>query len=158
MKIEQNEVQEFHKKFGFPVDRDLRCEPDGTFPRGFGQGLMIMAKGLVPLAVKQGELGDERMRRCQLMLEELGELICALDDKDPIAAADALGDCMYVILGTAVTYGLPVEEIFMTIHASNMSKTRDEGDSRMKVKDPARGYFPPDTCRVLRQHSQYKDV
>ena len=158
MKIEQNEVQEFHEKFGFPVDRDLRREPDGTFPEGFGKGLLFMAKGLVPVAIEQGDLGDERMRRCQLMLEELAELICALDDKDPVAAVDALGDCLYVILGTAVTYGLPAEEIFTTIHSSNMSKTRDEGDPRMKAKDLARGYFPPDTTKVLRDCSQYGGV
>lgn len=155
MRNEQYNVRQFHHKFGFPIDRDLRREPDGTFPKGFGKGLEIMAKGLIPLAIKQGELGDERMRRCQLMLEELGELICALDDKDPIAAADAAGDLLYVVLGTCVTYGIPATEIFAAIQASNMSKTRDVGDSRMKAKDPARGYFPPETCRVLRQHSLY---
>lgn len=157
MKLQQNEVREFHAKFGFPVNRDLRDEPDGVFPSGFGEGLKIMAKGLIPLAIEQVEFGDERMYRCQLMLEELGELICALDDKDPVATADAAGDLLYVVLGTCVTYDIPAEEVFTAIHASNMSKTRDHDDLRMKKRDFARGYFEADLCRVLRRHSQYGD-
>lgn len=159
MQKEQQEVGDFHEKFGFPVGRDLRKEPDGVFPSGFGKGLKIMAEGLVPLAVKQGEQGDERMRRCQLMLEELGEVICALDDKDPVALADGIADLLYVVLGTAETYDIPAEESFTTTHASNMSKSRDPDDPRMKTKDPDRGYFKPDIVRVLRTFSsRYKDV
>lgn len=155
MKTEQNEVQEFHEKFDFPVNRDLRKEPEGQFPKGFGIALKIMAEGLIPLAIEQGKKGDERMRRCQLMLEELGELIIALDEKDPVATSDAIGDLLYVVLGTGVTYGIPCEEVITAIHASNMSKTRDPDDPRMKAKDPARGYFKADICRVLRRHSLY---
>ncbi len=158
MRIEQQEVAEFHHKFGFPNNRDLREEPDGVFPSGFGKGLLIMAEGLIPLAVQQGDAGDERMRRCQLMLEELGEVINALDDKDPLELADALGDLLYVVLGTGETYGIPCEEVFTAIHASNMSKTRATDDSRMKRKDPALGYFKPDVRSILRDSSQYGSV
>ena len=158
MRQEQQEVEAFHDKFGFPNGRDLRKEPDGVFPSGFGKGLRIMAEGLIPLAISQGEMGDERMRRCQLILEELSEVFEALDAKDPLALADALGDALYVILGTGATYGIPCEEVFTAIHASNMSKSRDDGDSRMKAKDPERGYFPPNLRLVLQRSSMYKEV
>ena len=36
--------------------------------------------------------------------------------------ADALGDLLYVVLGSAVCCGIDIEPIFREIHRSNMSK------------------------------------
>lgn len=38
-----------------------------------------------------------------------------------------LADNLYVIFGTAVTFGLPLEEVFEEVHRSNMSKLGDDG-------------------------------
>ena len=38
-----------------------------------------------------------------------------------------LADLMYVTIGTAVTFGLPLEEVFAEVHKSNMSKLGDDG-------------------------------
>ncbi len=38
-----------------------------------------------------------------------------------------LADLLYVVYGTAVTFGLPLEEVFEEVHRSNMSKLGDDG-------------------------------
>lgn len=80
--------------------------------------------------------------RYALIYEELDELYAAQGfpskvakrDKDQyyfvnqpnlIQIADALGDLLYVVLGTAVSYGIDLEPIFQEVHRSNMSKLPD---------------------------------
>jgi len=38
-----------------------------------------------------------------------------------------LADLMYVTIGAAVTFGLPLKEVFEEVHRSNMSKLGDDG-------------------------------
>lgn len=38
-----------------------------------------------------------------------------------------LADLMYVTIGTAVTFGLPLEEVFREVHRSNMTKIKKDG-------------------------------
>lgn len=46
---------------------------------------------------------------------------------DLIEIADAIGDMLYVIYGTADQYGLDADAIFEAIHVSNMSKLDENG-------------------------------
>lgn len=41
--------------------------------------------------------------------------------------ADAFGDILVVTIGTALTFGLDIEEIMRRIHTSNMSKLGEDG-------------------------------
>jgi predicted HAD superfamily Cof-like phosphohydrolase len=63
----------------------------------------------------------ERLR-LSLITEETDELRDAFYSGDLVKVADALGDLLYVVYGTAVSYGLDMEPIFAEIHRSNMSK------------------------------------
>lgn len=38
-----------------------------------------------------------------------------------------LADLMYVVIGTAITFGLPLKEVFEEVHKSNMSKLGLDG-------------------------------
>lgn len=60
--------------------------------------------------------------RLRLMLEELGELSCAMHENNLLEVADGLADLLYVVYGTAVTYGIDLEPIINEVHASNMTK------------------------------------
>lgn len=63
--------------------------------------------------------------RLRLIAEEYQELKEAFLKSDIIGAADAIGDLLYVVIGTGVSCGLPLKEIFDEIHKSNMTKFID---------------------------------
>jgi len=60
--------------------------------------------------------------RIGLIDEEAKEFAEAAPTGDLAKIADALGDLLYVIYGTAISYGIDLEPIFAEIHRSNMSK------------------------------------
>jgi predicted HAD superfamily Cof-like phosphohydrolase len=67
---------------------------------------------------------DETTRalRVRLIQEEFDELQEALGRRDPVAVAKELADLLYVVYGTAVSYGIDMEPVFREVHRSNMSK------------------------------------
>jgi predicted HAD superfamily Cof-like phosphohydrolase len=46
---------------------------------------------------------------------------------DPKKLTKELADLLYIVYGTAVTFGLPLEEVFTEVHRSNMSKLGADG-------------------------------
>lgn len=61
----------------------------------------------------------EHLLRYSLISEELGEFAVSRCLEE---VSDALGDILYVVLGSAVAYGIDLEPVFDEIHRSNMSK------------------------------------
>jgi len=98
-------------------------------------------------------LHKERMRlRYDLMEEENSEYMLA---DNHVELADALGDMLYVLVGTIVEHGLAdkIEDIFDEIHRSNMTKVvgskvkkRDDG----KILKP-QSYEKPNLEKILLQ-------
>jgi predicted HAD superfamily Cof-like phosphohydrolase len=66
--------------------------------------------------------------RVNLLLEELEEYRVANTKGDIVEVLDAIGDMLYIVLGTAVQHGMQdiVEDAFRVIHASNMSKLDED--------------------------------
>jgi len=100
------------------------------------------------------ELPDpaERDLRVKLLREEFREYIDAETDHDIVEIADALADIIYIVCGTAVSYGIPLDDIFEEVHASNMAKLVDGKVIRRadgKIQKPE-GWEPPDIERILR--------
>jgi hypothetical protein len=96
---------------------------------------------------------DPRFMRAHLHLEELDELHDAMSAADEVLVLDALADLMYVVVGTAVTFDLPLPEAFTAVHESNMTKEAQEDDpdrDRVRIKGP--GYKAPDLAGVLRDY------
>ena len=97
---------------------------------------------------------EEEIQRLRLDLieEELDELHYAIDNKDMVEIADALGDLLYVVYGAGHAFGIDLDECFKEIHASNMSKLGPDGkpikreDGKVLKPDT---YFPPDLKTVL---------
>ena len=100
--------------------------------------------------------------RCALIEEEAAEFRTALEENDIVGLADAIADLLYVTYGAALTFGIPIREVFAEVHRSNMTKLDDEGnpvyrDDGKVMKGPnfsaprlmsllvAAGYRPPDT-------------
>jgi len=65
----------------------------------------------------------EAANRCDMLLEECHEeYLAANSECNVVEIADALGDALYVLLGTANSHGIDLEPIFEEIHRSNMTK------------------------------------
>ena len=97
---------------------------------------------------------EEEIQRLRLDLieEELDELHYAIDNKDMVEIADALGDLLYVVYGAGHAFGIDLDECFKEIHASNMSKLGPDGkpikreDGKVLKPDT---FFPPDLKKIL---------
>ncbi|MBS0171834.1 MAG: nucleoside triphosphate pyrophosphohydrolase family protein [Nitrospira sp.] len=112
-------VAEFHRKFNIPV-ADRPAIPDEAV----------------------------RQLRVRLIQEEFDELQEAMSAKSLPAVAKELADLLYVVYGTAVSYGLDMEPVFREVHRSNLSKVggfkREDGKW---VKPPT--YSPADVEPLL---------
>lgn len=91
--------------------------------------------------------------RKRLVAEECGELFEAMNAHDIVEIADALADLLYVTFGTAVAYGIPIDEVFDAVHQSNMAKLGGGKDADGKSLKPP-GWRPPteDIERILAAH------
>ncbi len=85
-------------------------------------GVPVLDKPQVPLYARI------RLRH-DILVEEVNELYKAMLDENIVEVADAIADCLYVLLGTACECGLQnhIEEIFNEVHRSNMSKLDENG-------------------------------
>ncbi|PFG43015.1 putative HAD superfamily Cof-like phosphohydrolase [Isoptericola jiangsuensis] len=143
---ERELVREFHEAFDVPVSTG---PPDLTLP-------------------------DDRLRmRYRLVAEEFAELTGAIlgpaarsvveraveevvagptDGADLVATADATVDLRYVLHGLELECGIPGDEVFTEVHASNLAKLGPDGTAVRradgKVLKPA-GWRPPDVAGVL---------
>ena len=114
-------VRAFHQKYGFPVnDRpQLRDKETSVF-------------------------------RYRLLREEFEEYTDAermRTKPDLIEIADALADMVYVIYGTAITYGIDLDAVVAEVHRSNMTKTASGSTVKKVLKGP--GYEPPAIAAIL---------
>lgn len=102
------------------------------------------------LAVGVAPYDDHKMDiiRGHLIAEELGELLLAVADRDILKIADALADLAYVVVGAAVVYGIPLDEVFREVHASNMTKAVQK-DRDQRIRDKGPDYRPPNIMAAM---------
>lgn len=63
-----------------------------------------------------------RHLRVRLIQEEFEELQHAMAAQDLPGVAKELADLLYVVYGTAVSYGVDMDPVFREVHRSNLSK------------------------------------
>jgi predicted HAD superfamily Cof-like phosphohydrolase len=117
-------VAEFHKAFNLPAQKLPTAEIDG-----------YLAK-----------------LRVVLLEEEVSEFVTASEKVDLVGIADALADIVYVVYGTALTYGIDLDAVLYEVHRSNMSKLGRDG--KPLIRDDGKvlkseQYFPPDVVAAL---------
>ncbi len=100
MKKQAQQVSEFHNSFKIPMPGKLSIPTTDNF------------------AMRQ-----------RILQEEIDELKEAGEIEDIVAVADAIVDCMYILIGTAEVFGFSelLEDLFSEVHRSNMSKLDDNG-------------------------------
>lgn len=121
------------------------CEQVGHFNRLMGAH--IADRPEIPT-------GDVQNLRFSLMAEEFREFVGAWCEMDLVGIADALADLIYVAIGCAQAYGIPLAAVFAEVHRSNLAKLGPDGKPNVradgKIIKPE-GWQPPDIARILRE-------
>lgn len=140
-----NCVKAFHEK----MDVARACD----LPVLSSKGMVEAAQAVLDIAADMEDniQDDPRWLRMHLILEEVGEACMAMANGQEIELLDGLADTLYVLLGTAVMFDLPLGNAFAEVHSSNMTKTR-KSDDPGRVRDKGKDFKPPNLEEVLRVH------
>lgn len=97
---------------------------------------------------------DRCVLRQRLLQEEVLELHEAWSNKDIVEVADAITDCLYILFGTAIEFGLQnkLEDFFDEVHGSNMSKLDENGKAIYRNDGKvlkSEKYYKPDLKKIL---------
>lgn len=92
----------------------------------------------------------KRLRK-NLIKEEIGETLNAMEYNDMVEMADGIVDSIVVLIGTAIMYGIDIRRIWNIIHKTNMAKKggilREDG----KLLKPNGWQSPDIRSELLRQ-------
>lgn len=96
------------------------------------------------------------LHRQDLIHEELRELDEAVEQGELDQIAWEMADLVYVVYGTALTYGIDLDAVLAEIHQANMSKLGPDG--RPVYREDGKvlkgeHYRPPDIAAVLRRQA-----
>lgn len=91
--------------------------------------------------------------RLDILEEEHNEFRDAVAARNLAMTADALADIIYVAVGTALEFGIPLDRVWAEVHRSNMAKVdpftgKAERRADGKVLKPL-GWTPPDIDTAL---------
>ncbi len=131
MESVETSLREFHRAYGLVINEEPVDFDYSTHER------------LAPLW----------MLRKNLCEEEWQEFIYALRSDSLVNLADAICDLVYVLVGTAVSFGIPFDHCFTEVHRSNMSKLGADGKPVVRESDgkilKGENYSPPNLKRVI---------
>lgn len=100
---------------------------------------------------------QEKDFRLELIREELKELEEALEANDTVKVADGLADLIYVLTGSAVTWGIDIASVFDEVHRSNMTKKPENRRADGKVLKDA-DFSPANIRGVLDEVAESCDA
>jgi predicted HAD superfamily Cof-like phosphohydrolase len=121
-KTNYEKVREFHKAFGVALDVD-----------------------------PSKNARDLQKLRGKLITEEYNEVM-GVEEGDWENALKELTDLLYVVYGTAATFGWDIDTAFNRVHASNMSKLDDNGKPIYRADGKvlkSKNYQPPDLSDLV---------
>lgn len=68
---------------------------------------------------------EETLRAISVTRNRDNDLVYNGGPVDLVGLADGLADMIYVIVGTALEFGIPLDKVWAEVHRSNMDKFRD---------------------------------
>ncbi|MDD9208191.1 nucleoside triphosphate pyrophosphohydrolase family protein [Georgenia sp. 10Sc9-8] len=137
-------MREFHRAYGLPVAED---GADVARERVHMRMALIAEEHAELVAAVYGAAAGEQVQAAYARAVAGDE-----GARDTVAAADALGDLVYVLYGMALECGIPLSAVLTEIHAANLSKLGADGRPVLRadgkvLKGPR--YAPPDVAGVL---------
>lgn len=128
MKKQIKQLIEFHEKFGVPINDKPTIPEDSRI-----------------------------LLRHNLLMEENSETFIAANCKDKVEVLDGIIDSLYVLLGTALEYGMQdvLVDAFDEVHKSNMSKLNKDGTVKRNSNGKVikgDGYKKPNLKKILKKH------
>ncbi|TFC86579.1 nucleotide pyrophosphohydrolase [Cryobacterium sp. TMT4-31] len=117
----------------------------GAFHTAFNLPRHLRPQERIPVGLAQ--------LRIALLEEEVGEFRVAAESGDLVGVADALADILYVVYGSALTYGIDLDAVVREVHRSNMSKLDMNGKPLMRADGKvlkSEQFSPPDIPQVLK--------
>ena len=139
MKSLVNDVTAFHLATGTPV----LSEPQTPSKERLGLRHSLIEEEVV----------DELLIELEI-LDDMGE-----ESSDLTVVADGIIDSIYVLVGTGIELGLPMQALWDEVQRANMSKAIEQPDGTFKVvrREDGKvikpeGWTPPDIRGVLIAH------
>ena len=132
-------VRHFQSTFGLPVDHELRIGAVDLEHIGLREALHAEEYREVVQAAQLLATGLYQKRGSEFLAKAKADYL------------KELCDLIYVLLGTAVTFGFKVDPAFVRVHDRNMLKVRDENADPMKPKKVKKGsnYVAPDLTDLV---------
>lgn len=118
--------------------------------------------GDVPIHTKAKLPAKTRRKlRQDLITEEYKEYLAAEKENNIVAIADALADMAYVIVGCAIEYGIPLDDVWDEVHFSNMTKV-DKATGKIKRRTDGKilkpkDWKPPNIESALNNYNNYTE-
>lgn len=107
----------------------------------------------LPVQTQPQFVRERAALRSMLLAEECQETVDALERGDMEKIADGLADVIYVAVGTALEFGIPLERVWAEVHRSNMAKVDPQTGKVVKRADgkvlKPEGWTPPDVARAI---------
>ena len=142
-------IEAFHNKNGFSVNKSLKVMDEQPELENLHDVLMTLAQAL---EAKLEESNDVRFLRSMFMIEKLGNTVNAMMHSNEVALLDGLSDLLYVTLGTAKVFGMPIEAALDEVCDSNLSKARHTNDNIKFRHNRGADYQPPRLKQILMRH------
>lgn len=111
----------------------------------------------VPILDTPGWPGADRVElRERLLDEEYIELQSAIAARNLAHTADAIADLIFVAIGAALEFGIPLDPVWDEVQRSNMAKV-DRATGKVRRRDDGKilkpeGWKPPEVERIIRAH------
>lgn len=113
----------------------------------------------VPILDRPAFPESERVAlRENLHAEEYTELRDAIAARDMVETADAIADLIYVLVGTALEFGIPLDRVWDAVQRANMAKV-DPATGKVRKRDDGKilkpdGWTPPDIEGIIREAAE----
>lgn len=118
------QVEHFHQVFGHPTHQHQVTNTDSESLRVLRGRLDFIAEEFFELLTSI--LGPEQVKPVEEAYQQNIQVTPG-SPKDAVEFTDALADLVFLIYGTAATYGIPLDDALDEVYASNMSKLGADG-------------------------------